>query len=110
MSESSPMITRRDLMAGAALLLASAAPTEDALADTAGSAPSGLDDWRPVSPRDEIRPEFSTTSGGGPDGGGCLVIRADARPGLDGAWTRSFPVTPGKHYRFTALHRATNVD
>lgn len=104
-------ITRRHLMAGTAIAVAAAAvsPLSAAAGVTAGRV-AELDDWRPTAVRDEVRPEFATTPNGAPDGGGCLIIHADARPGLDGAWTRSFPVTAGKQYRFAALYRATNVD
>ncbi len=71
-------------------------------ADTpASSTPDG---WTPHAPRDEIRPEFAPDSRDG-----SLVIRADRRAGLDGWWQRTFPVAGGKHYRFAALYRATNV-
>lgn len=46
---------------------------------------------------------------GGPDKRGCLLIRADAREGLDGCWIRSFPIDGGQYYRFAALYRATGV-
>ena len=37
------------------------------------------------------------------------MVRADAREGLDGCWTRSYPVEGGKHYRFSALYQAKSV-
>src|SRR5690242_7068404 len=52
---------------------------------TAEPAPDG---WTAAAPRDEIRPEFTYDPHGGPDGKGCLVIRADGREGLDGCWTK----------------------
>jgi predicted amidohydrolase len=72
-----------------------------------GAAP--VDGWTTASPRDEIRPHFAVDQPTSPDGQKCLVIRADARQGLDGCWLRTFPVTAGHHYRFSALYQATNV-
>ena len=74
------------------------------------AAPQTFDGWTAQSPRDEIRPAFAGEDRGGPDGGPALVIRTDAREGLDGHWARSFPVTGGKGYRFQAFYRAKNVD
>lgn len=81
---------------------------------TAGfSAPSGPvsapDGWTTAAPRDEIRPEFVFEPKGGPAGAGCFVIRADQREGLDGCWTKTFPIEGGKHYRFEALYQASRV-
>ncbi len=75
----------------------------------AAADPANLEDWTPQSPRDEIRPAFATEPHGGPDGQTALVIRTDAREGLDGHWQKSFPVTGGKDYRFQAFYRAENV-
>jgi predicted amidohydrolase len=65
--------------------------------------------WSTASPRDEIRPVFEFKNDGGPAGRGGLVIRADHREGLDGHWTKSFPVKGGQHYRFHARQRLDNV-
>src|SRR6185503_12638781 len=70
----------------------------------AGSA----DDWTPVAPREEIRPQFQQTETGRA-GRSALVIRADDREGLHGWWQRTFPVTAGRHYRFTAWHRSEQI-
>ncbi len=43
------------------------------------------------------------------EGKECLIIRADGREGLDGLWTKSFPVSGGKYYRFSALYQAKLV-
>ncbi len=37
------------------------------------------------------------------------MITADQREGLDGSWTKTFPVTGGKSYQFTALRKVSNV-
>jgi predicted amidohydrolase len=65
--------------------------------------------WTTASPRAEIRPEFSFDPRGGPGGSGCFVIHTDGRPGLDGCWTHTYPVSGGRHYRFQVLYRARNV-
>src|SRR5213594_2240858 len=71
----------------------------------AGSA----DGWTTVAPREEIRPEFQHTEIGGRSGHGALAIRADEREGLHGWWQKTFPVTGGRHYRFSAWRRADNI-
>jgi len=38
-----------------------------------------------------------------------MVIRADQREGLDGAWVKLFPVKGGNWYRFTALYKPRSV-
>ncbi len=63
------------------------------------SSPEG---WRGVAARNEIKPAFESRDG-------HLIIRADAREGLDGHWEKTFPVKGGKHYHFRALRRVTNV-
>ncbi|MFN0051097.1 MAG: PVC-type heme-binding CxxCH protein [Planctomycetales bacterium] len=72
-------------------------------------AATGSGDWTPAAPREEIRPDFSLEKSGGRGGREGLVIRADARPGLMGYWTRTIPIEGGRHYRLQAYWRATNV-
>lgn len=72
----------------------------------ASSAPDG---WQAIAPRDEIRPLFSYENEGGPDQRGCFVIRADAREGLVGWWTKTTPVQGGRWYRFTASRRCEGI-
>ncbi|MEW6156881.1 MAG: carbon-nitrogen hydrolase family protein [Verrucomicrobiota bacterium] len=67
-------------------------------------------DWRSASVRDEIRPKFSFDPAGGPRKSGAWIIETDARPGLDGRWEKTFSVEGGRHYRFHALRRITNID
>jgi predicted amidohydrolase len=67
------------------------------------------DGWTPAAPRDEIRPDFSYELTGGPDGKGCLTIKAERGAGLAGCWQKSFPITGGKHYHFEALYQAKDV-
>ncbi|HZO84946.1 MAG TPA: carbon-nitrogen hydrolase family protein [Verrucomicrobiae bacterium] len=61
------------------------------------------DGWTSASPREEIRPAFEFKKDK------RLVIRADDREGLDGHWTKTFPVKGGEHYRFRAMRRLENV-
>lgn len=82
-----------------ALALAGAAPAADA--------PEG---WQARSPREEIRPRFSYDPAGGRNGSGALRIEGDGREGLDGYWFKSFPVTGGRYYRFSAWRRAENLE
>ncbi len=74
------------------------------------SAPaSAPDGWKTAAPRDEIKPAFRYDSTRGRDGKGSLVIEHDRREGLQGYWSRSFPVEGGAHYRFHAARRVTDV-
>ena len=104
------MITRRNLItsaaAGLALAAAGRASAAEVSAQNPTAAPNG---WTTASPRSEIAPSFSFEPHGGPAGSACLLILADAREGLDGCWTKSFPIEAGKHYRFSALYRAAKV-
>jgi predicted amidohydrolase len=73
------------------------------------SSPVAPDGWQTASPRDELRPTFPFNAKGGADGKGSFLIRTDAREGLDGYWTKTFPVQGGQHYRFSALRKLKNV-
>src|SRR5262245_23379440 len=77
-----------------------------AMADGVDSAPDG---WKTVAPRNEIRPRFDYNPKGGKDGKGALLIIADEREGLDGYWVKTFSITGGKYYRFSALRKAENI-
>jgi predicted amidohydrolase len=70
------------------------------------AAPPG---WTTRAPRDELRPRFSYDRHAGPGGQGAFVIEQDEREGLHGWWQRAFPVTGGKHYRFSAVRQVANV-
>jgi len=65
--------------------------------------------WTTDSPREEIRPQFSYNPTGGPDGKGSFVIEADDREGLDGYWTKTFPIAGGRCYRFQAIRKVDRV-
>jgi predicted amidohydrolase len=67
------------------------------------------DGWRAAAPRDEISPEFSYDPKGGRDGKGAFVITADAREGQHGWFQKSFAVTGGKHYKFSAVRKVSGV-
>src|SRR6185436_3727023 len=70
-------------------------------------APEG---WQTTSPREEIRPAFSFEPGAGHSGRGAFVIQHDAREGLDGSWTKTFPVQGGHFYRFEVFRKTDAVD
>jgi predicted amidohydrolase len=65
--------------------------------------------WKGKSPRDEIRPTFEFRQSGGPTNSSVLIIRATEQEGLDGCWTKSFPVRGGQCYEFHVLRRLQNV-
>jgi predicted amidohydrolase len=73
---------------------------------TPGVAPEG---WGAFAARQETRPQFGYEPKAGPDGRGCLLIKADGREGLDGWWQKPFPVTGGKYYCFATKYRATGI-
>ena len=91
----------RSMLACAALMIAAPLAVADPSANPAG--------WSTAAPRDEIEPQFAYQAHGGIDGHGALVIRADHREGLDGYWTKTFPVIGGRHFRFEAFYRAAGV-
>jgi predicted amidohydrolase len=74
-----------------------------------GTVNTASGDWKPASPREEIRPSFSSNPHGGPKKNGSWIITADERAGLHGWWQKTFPVTGGKHYRFRALRKVHDV-
>ncbi|MBG89466.1 MAG: carbon-nitrogen hydrolase family protein [Verrucomicrobiales bacterium] len=76
-----------------------------------GSTPASdkLDGWKMTAPRDEIRPHFKCLSNHGPGNTCSYVIRTDEREGLHGAWTKTFSITGGKHYRFRVLRKTEGV-
>ena len=70
---------------------------------------SSADEWTTGAPREEIRPQFKRTEAGGRSGHGVLAIRADGREGLHGWWQKTFPVTGGQYYSFSAWHRTESI-
>ncbi|MFZ4593147.1 MAG: carbon-nitrogen hydrolase family protein [Verrucomicrobiaceae bacterium] len=60
--------------------------------------------WTAESPREEIRPQFSS------DSERNLIIIHDQREGLDGWFQTSFPVTGGDFYRFEVKRKITGVE
>jgi predicted amidohydrolase len=66
--------------------------------------------WTTFTPRDEIKPAFSFDTGGGPEGRGSFVIESDAREGLMGKWTKTFPVHGGAFYRFAVQRKFSATD
>lgn len=79
---------------------------------SAAEPPASLthDGWTTFAPRDEIKPAFAIDAKGGLDAQPALIIKADRREGLDGAWLKTFPVKGGAHFRFQAFYRATGVE
>jgi predicted amidohydrolase len=76
-----------------------------------GPRPTGAPEgWTTGSARSEIMPAFSWDTKAGRSRKGALIITADSREGLDGYWTRSFPVTGGKHYSFISYRRAAGLE
>jgi predicted amidohydrolase len=73
--------------------------------------PPGQDGWTSAAPRPEIRPNFvyQGATAARPEASVRLIIQADDREGLDGYWMKTFPVTGGQHYHFSAFRKATNV-
>ncbi len=98
--------TRRQILATAAATGLTLAAGQQFLR---GGDAAPQEDWIAASPRDELRPEFQIEPHAGPGSGQALLIRADSREGLDGYWSRSFPVTGGKTYRFAALYKTEHV-
>jgi len=79
-------------------------------ADSSAPAPTGAPEgWQTASPRDELRPAFSFAAKGGRSGKGALIIQHDARDGLDGRWTKTFPVQGGHVYRFEVFRQTERV-
>src|SRR5262249_54895757 len=106
-------VSRRRLLylAAASLALAAFASTADEPKSTKQAKkdapfPPG---WEPVAQRDEIRPTFSFDPRGGPKGDGALVIVTGDSVGQQGRFEKTFPVTGGKFYRFSAVRKAENV-
>ena len=91
---------------GLVIVLAIAFSAGSLFGSEVADAPEG---WRTYAPREEIRPSFAYERKGGADNTDCLVTRTDDREGQDGAWTKTFPVTGGKYYRFGAVYQAKNV-
>jgi predicted amidohydrolase len=56
-----------------------------------------------------MRPAFGVSPRVGPNARGALVIRSDDREGQHGWYQKSFPVSGGTHYQFSALRKAENV-
>jgi predicted amidohydrolase len=75
----------------------------------ASASPPPPDGWQTFSARDELRPEFSYNSKGGPSRTGGFIIHTGKLEGLDGHWAKTFPVKGGQYYRFQALRRVEHV-
>lgn len=79
------------------------------LPSAAGEVPDN-NGWSTGAPRAEIRPEFAYEPGEGSDRQATLVISAGERDGVDGYWTKAFPVAGGRYYRFDARYKTKGVE
>ena len=70
-------------------------------------APEG---WTTAAPRAEIRPSFAYSLGEGREGRSAFMIQHDARDGMDGYWTKTFPVQGGHYYQFQVFRKTDRVD
>lgn len=99
------------LLSGLSASVIAAEPSENPSgAGTGSRAEQQANEWKTLSPREEIQPQFRFHPKGGPQSQGSLEITADERPGLMGSWVRTFPVTGGKPYLFTCFRRTEGVD
>src|SRR5436309_54205 len=55
--------------------------------------------WKAFSPRDELRPSFEFKPASASAMQPNLILRADNREGLEGHWTKTFPIKGGEYYR-----------
>src|SRR5437763_12838040 len=99
----------RQILPGLICLLVVGAGDRPAAKPGSQKSQAAPDGWTTAAPRDEIRPNFSYDPAGGRDDKGSLRIAADKREGLDGFWTRTYPITGGRFYRFHAARKVTNV-
>ena len=109
MTQRTNSLTRRECLAGATAGIALAMLNGVAWSAEALPSATAENDFKPASPREEIRPGFSIEPQGGAGGTPALVITADDRAGLDGCWKRTISIEARKFYRFEALYRAQNV-
>ena len=70
----------------------------------------GWNGWQPFAPRDEISPSFSVQKNHENNPKVALVIKHDSRENLYGAWSKTFDVEGGMHYRAEAFARTKNVE
>jgi predicted amidohydrolase len=106
MKHSVPRIYQLFVRAFFYVLPCSVAWSGDSAPGRLANAPEG---WKTASPRDEVRPDFGYQADRGRSGKGAFVIQQDSREGLDGYWTRTFPVTGGQFYRFQAFRHTEHV-
>lgn len=66
--------------------------------------------WTSATIRDEIAPQFRYDPAGGPQGTGAFIIESDHRAGLVGRWTKTYAVTGGTYYAFSARRHITGAD
>src|SRR6478735_6765641 len=69
--------------------------------------PDRQNGWTTATSREELRPAFRYESLS--DSGERLIVQHDNRPGLDGWWSKTFPVQGGQTVRFSCLRKTENV-
>ncbi len=74
---------------------------------TAASAPEG---WVAGAPRREIEPRLTYKDKGGREGKGVFIADAGGKEGVNGYWSRTYPVQGGRYYRFRVYRRAIRLE
>lgn len=66
-----------------------------------------LQNWKPWTPRESIRPLLARATSPGPQGKPALLVAGGGNPGVCGGWsTRLGEIEPGAWYRLTASYTA----
>jgi len=66
-------------------------------------------DWQFQSQREEIAPEYWVEENIRYDGEPTLALAGNGKVHANGSWTKTFKVTPGKHYEFTTYCKPENI-
>ena len=66
--------------------------------------------WTSHSPREELRPAFSSSKEANPKDSDTLRIASDERNGLMGSWNKVVDVESGKHYRFSVWRKTSGLE
>lgn len=75
-----------------------------------GNPPAQADAWKPEAPREELKPRFGTGSPGLSNGSPALEIISNGKSSVNGWWTKTLRVSPGKHYKFRTFSLAMNLE
>ncbi|MDF1816269.1 MAG: carbon-nitrogen hydrolase family protein [Verrucomicrobiales bacterium] len=60
-------------------------------------------EWTSDAPREEIAPVFEQKDD-------LLILKSPGNTGTNGHWRKTFPVTGGKPWQFTAMRKATGIE